>query len=138
MKVSKIIVLLALLLAFVLSVSAQTKSPKTVREFFMLLPQKYFEIEDITHDKKLFLERFLRVEDNKNSYMEADGDGSQEHFKMALFKRSNGTYIVGLYVFGEWGDKSYFLEYKNRKWTDVSKNLVPQYKKSNIYDFPHF
>lgn len=115
--------------------SAQSKQPKNVREYFMILPQTYFPIEscntDIVKDcrpfKVEYLKRFLKVEDTKNGYLEGDGDGAQEHFKMALFKRPNGSHIVGLYVFGEWGEKYYFLEYKKRRsWRALeSFALVP-------------
>lgn len=126
------------LLLAVISVAAQLKQPKTVREYFMLLPQKYFVIEDLSRDKNKYIERFLEIEDTKNGYMKAGGDGSQEHFEMALFKRPNGTHVVGLYVSGEWGEKYYFLEYKNRRWLEVSKSIVPNYRKSNIYQLPRY
>lgn len=126
--------------------SAQSKQPKNVREYFMILPQTYFPIEscntDIVKDcrpfKVEYLKRFLKVEDTKNGYLEGDGDGAQEHFKMALFKRPNGSHIVGLYVFGEWGEKYYFLEYKKRRWFNVSKSVVPNYRRSNIYEMSRY
>jgi hypothetical protein len=141
----QIIFVLAILVAFQ-SISAQTKPPQTVREYFMLLPQTYFVVEscntDIVKDcrpfKVEYLKRFLKVEDTKNGYLEGDGDGSQERFKMALFRRANGTHLVGLYVFGEWGEKYYFLEYKNRRWINVSKSVAPNYRRSNIYELPRY
>jgi hypothetical protein len=128
------------------TVPAQTKQPKTVREYFMLLPQAYFAIEscdtDVVKDcrpfKVEYLKRFLKVEDTTNGYFEGDGDGSQESFKMTLFKRPNGSHIVGLYVFGEWGEKYNFLEYRNGKWFDISKSVIPKYRKSNIYELPQY
>ena len=136
-KVLQIALLVFSLAMFLQTTAAQTKQPKTVREYFMLLPQPYFAVEscntDIVKNRRPFkveyLKRFLKVEDTKNGYLESDGDGSQEHFKMALFKRPNGSFIVGLNVFGEWGEKYNFLEYRNGKWLDVSKSVVPKYKK---------
>ena len=127
-------------------VVAQTKRPKSVRDYFMLLPQKYFAVEscntDIEKDCRPFkieyLKRFLKVEDKANGYLEGDGDGSQEKLKMTLFDRPNGTSVIGLYVFGEWGEKYCFLEYKNRHWLNVSKSVVPKYRRSNVYELPRY
>ena len=104
----------------------------------MLLPPKYFEIEDLARDKKKFLERFLKIEDNKHGYMKAIGDGSQESFELALFKKSKGGFLLGLYVFGEWGEKYYFLDYRNGRWLNVSKTVVPDYKRRNAYELPRY
>ena len=57
---------------------------------------------------------------------------------MTLFKRPNGSHIVGLYVFGEWGEKYNFLEYRNGKWFDISKSVIPKYIRSNIYELPQY
>lgn len=141
----KFFTIVTVLIAFQ-NLPAQSKQPKTVREYFMLLPQKYFAVESCNTNvvkncepyKIEYLKTFLKVEDTKNGYMEGDGDGAQEHFKMALFKRPNGSHIVGLYVFGEWGEKYYFLEYKNRRWFNVSKTVVPNYRRSNIYELPRY
>jgi hypothetical protein len=127
-----------------LAVFSQPKQPKTVRDFFNLLPQSYFTLEscrpktdkNCVKARKEYLKRFLEVEDNANRYFEASGDGSQEKLKMTLFKRPDKTYLIGLYVYGEWGEKYYFLEYKSGKWSDVSRKIIPNYKKSNIYEIP--
>jgi hypothetical protein len=147
MKFRKILVLL-FLAVFAAAAAGQSRQPQTLRDFFLLLSQKYFYLEDISENtytreqleraQKNYLETFLEIEDRRNGFMQGGCDGSQECFKMALFKRSNGTYIAGLNVFGEWGDKYYFLEYRNGKLRDVSKKVVPGYKRSNMYMFPRY
>lgn len=116
-------------------VKDNSQSSTLVRKLFLALPEKYFYVESDTRDKNKYLERFLEVEDDENGYMEGSGDGAQNRFKMSLFKHSNGRTIIGLYVFGEDVQEAYFLEYKNKKWRDVGKEVVPQFKKSNIYEF---
>jgi len=125
-----------LALASIQPLAAQSKPPRTVRDFFMLLPQKYFEIENLDRDKTRFLAWGLKVEDRTNDYLEVRGDGSQESLKMKLFKRSNGAPVIGLFIFGEWGEKYFFLEYRNRHWINISKSLIPNYKRSNAYQLP--
>lgn len=109
--------------------------PRTVRDFFMLLPQKYFALEPPL-TKKEYLKRFLVVEDTANGYLEGSGDGAQGGLTMALFKRPDASYIVGLNTFHEADDNYYFLEYKNGQWFDISAKAVPNYSKKNIYKLP--
>jgi hypothetical protein len=140
--------LLLLVVVFAASAAGQARNPKTPREFFRLMPQKYFTLESLLEDKNTreelarvqgeYLERYLEIEDNKNGFMQCGGDGSQESFKMALFKKPDRSYVVGLYVFGEWGEKYYFLEYRDRKWRNVSLTAVPGYRRSNIYELPRY
>lgn len=114
------------------------KKPKKVREFFMLLPEKYFSIECCEGNKQEYLKKYLTVEDTKNGYMEGGGDGAQGAFKIVLFKRPDKNYIIGFNSFGEMQDAYYFLEYKNDKWFDISAEIVPRYSRNNIYEFPRY
>lgn len=142
----KILFLILAVALFVISADAQTKQPKTVRDFFYLLPQKYFEIgccgvdaepdSEKAHAK--YLETFLRVEDTANGYLEGGCEGGQECIKMALFKRPDGTYIVGVETYTTMTEHNYFLEYKNGRWYDVSSKVVPQFSRNNMYELPRY
>jgi hypothetical protein len=139
---------LAIVLVFVSAVmaAAQARQPRTVREFFMALPGRYFGIEccidkDARKAKERYLKQYLTVEDTANGYMSASGDAAQDGFVMALFKRADGTYLIGLYTYGEGGVEdtpwTIFLNYKGGKFTDVSRSVVPQYKKEKfVYELP--
>ena len=126
--------------------SAQSKAPKTVRDFFMLLPGKIFSIECCLEktpkaSKEKYLEKYLETEDIANGYLKGGGDGAQDGFEMALFKRADGSYLIGLYTVGEGGVEdtpfTFFLNYKNGRWTDVSKSAVPGYDPlTKIYEIP--
>ena len=142
----KILFLILAVALFGISAAAQTKQPKTVRDFFNLLPQKYFEIgccgghdepdSEKAHAK--YLEAFLRVEDTANGYLEGGCDGGQACIKLALFKRPNETYIVGVENYTTMTEHNYFLEYKNGRWYDVSSKVVPQFSKNKMYDLPRY
>ncbi|MCB1023908.1 MAG: hypothetical protein KDB79_05950 [Acidobacteria bacterium] len=119
--------------------------PKDVRGFFMKLPNEYFVIESCKDFKKTslcetdkinYLKTYTTVEDAKNGYLETGGDGAQSAMKMAIFRRPDGTYIVGLNVFGEAMDSYKFLEFSGGKWQDISLEIVPQYSTTNIYELP--
>lgn len=129
---------------FVQNAQAQSKNPKTVRDFFMLLPQNYFTLEGCQPAKDRnckkarndYLKTFTEVEDTANGYFKGGCDGAQSCLEMALFKRPDNSYIVGLAVFAEMMNDYYFLEYKNGSWSDVSAKVVPKYSKKNMYELP--
>jgi hypothetical protein len=138
------LVLLCLVFASTLA-QGQTKQPKTVREFFNLLPQKYFTLGGCVDNptaancnkaRTEYLKNYLEVEDTANGYMKGSCDGAQSCFTMALFKRPNGTYIVGLTTMFEMGEQSYFLEYSNGKWQNISTRVVPEYGNNKVYEMP--
>jgi hypothetical protein len=114
------------------------KKPVTVKDYFMLLPEKYFSVDCCQGSKKEYLKQYLTVEDNKNGFLDGGGDGAQSTFKMALFKRPDKTYIIALNVFGEAQDDYFFLDYNNGTWKDISSAVIPQYDKMKIYEIPRY
>jgi hypothetical protein len=116
--------------------------PKTVRDFFMLLPEKYFTFEGCDREKDKgckkaredYLKTFGEV-DIPNGYIKGGCDGGQACMEMAIFKRPDGTYLVGLATFSEMINDFYFLNYKGGTWTDVS-STVPEFSKKNMYELP--
>jgi hypothetical protein len=128
------------------AIPAQSKAPKTVRDFFMLMPSKYFSLDCCMEktpkaSKEKYLSQYLDVEDTANGYMKGYGDGAQEAFQMALFKKADGSYLIGFYTIGEGDVEDYpwtvFLQYRPGRWTDVSKTAVPGYSpKKLIYELP--
>jgi hypothetical protein len=126
---------------------AQTKQPKTVRDFFNLLPQKYFDLagcggnptkENCDTARVEYLKAFLDTEDTTNGYMSGGGEAGQGGFEMALFKRPNGTYVIGLTTWDEMNGYSYFLKYAGGKWLDIGAQVVPGYGKDKIYVLPRY
>jgi hypothetical protein len=131
--------------ALVLAAHAQTAQPRTVREFFNLLPQKYFPLEGCSANptrqncekaRRAYIESFLEIEDTANGYWKSGCDGAQTCLTMALFKRVDGTYLVALKNEFEMGSENYFLEYKNGKWFDIASRTIPNFSKNNIYELP--
>lgn len=149
-KASCLLILLLFTFCHQLSVLAetsskiQTRQPRTVRDFFNLLPQKYFTLEgceprtDRNCDKARgeYIQTFLEIEDTANGYWKSGCDGGQSCLTMALFKRPNGKYIVALTREFELGTDNFFLEYRNGKWFDVSAQIVPNFSKNNLYELP--
>lgn len=142
----KILFLILTVALFAIPAFAQTKQPKTVRDFFNLLPREYFEIGCCveygeTHTKEgraKYLERFLEVDDPANGYLEGRGHAGQGGIKMALFKRPDGSYLAGVETHTVLTMDNYFLEYRNGKWFDVSSKVVPQFGKNKFYSLPRY
>lgn len=118
--------------------------PKTVRDFFKLLPAEYFTLEgcepakDKNCDKARaeYLKNFLEVEDIPNGYLKGGCDGGQSCIVMTLFKRPNASYVIAVNTEFEAGTNNYFLDYSNGKWTDISAEIIPQFSKKNFYELP--
>lgn len=123
---------------------AVQNAPKSVMDFFALLPEEYFTLEgceratdkDCKKARAEYLKTFTEVSDIKNGYFKGGCDGGQGCIEMAIFKRPNGTYLVGLATFAEMMNDFYFLDYADGKWSDVSTEAVPEFSKQNWYELP--
>lgn len=133
--------LFALFIALICSsnvVFAQTKNaPKNIADYYMLLPAKYIGVLERHKNRK----SFIKIQDIPNSYLRLaptkgmiDWEGSAE---IALFKKTNGEYIVGV-VDGNCATVCYsgieFLTYRNGKWTEVTKQVMPEITDKMILD----
>lgn len=122
--------------------AAQTRQPKTVRELFIALPAKYFSLDccvtirDRRKAMEKYLATYLEVEDTANGYMKGGADAAQEGFEMALFKRPDGSYLIGLNTFGEGGLEDtpwlVFIDYRAGRWIDVSRQVIPEYSPATL------
>jgi len=130
---------------FVFTINAQTKQPKTVREFFNLLPQKYFPLEGCSDKptkancdraRREYVGNYLEVEDTANGFWKSGCDGAQMCLTMALFRRPDASYIVAVQTEFEADTRNYFLEYRGGQWFDISARVIPGFSRSNIYEPP--
>lgn len=123
---------------------AAVGEPKTIRDFFMLLPEKYFVLESCEKEKDKdckkakveYLKTFTEVEDTANGYLKGGCDGAQSCLEMTIFKRPDSTYLVAVSTEGEMIIEQHFLDYAGGKWTDVGAQVIPEFSKKNIYELP--
>ncbi len=124
--------------------AVSTNQPKTIRDFFMLLPEKYFLLEgcerikdkDCQKAKVDYLKTFTEIEDTANGYLKGGCDGAQSCLEMTIFKRPDATYLVAVATSAEMMNDYYFLDYTDGSWTDVSATVVPRFSKKNMYELP--
>ena len=105
-----------------------TKPPRTVVDFYLLLPQHpYFET-DAPQDRINLCRRQGGVIDPGNSYLHAVGDGAQMSLSVCLFKRPDKTYLVAVNSNdasdGDFKPFLDFYEYRNGRLHAVSKLAV--------------
>lgn len=123
---------------------ADPATPKTIRDFFIQLPEKYFVIEgcDKTKDKDCrkakieYLKTFTQVEDTANGYLKGGCDGGQSCIEMTIFKKPDGFYLVAVSTESEMVIEQHFLDYVDGRWTDAAARVIPEYSKKNIYELP--
>ena len=136
--------LFSMILIGAFAVLANAQAPRTVREFFNLLPQKYFTLEGCEPEKDKNCDRaradliknYLEVEDTPNGYLKLSCDGAQSCLRMALFKRPDASYVVGVHTLHEGDEINHFLEYRDGSWIDVSAAVVPEFSSRNVYELP--
>jgi hypothetical protein len=116
-----------------------TPKPKIVFDYFMLLPQDFFEFPK-SHLKSYLYDdsgEAIMV-DEKNDYLHMWGDAAQASIYMALF-RYKGRVLVGVYSDGEGGGILNLMRYENGKWRDVTKSMLPvPYNDNYQYIIPRY
>ncbi len=137
-KIYQIFILGFLLLSSLTFSIGQTKTPKTVRDYFKLIPSEYFSVFCCGEDKDAFIKKYVVVEDHKNGFMkgvDTEEDPKYQGFILKVLPVQNGKTILGLYSHSIYWQDYYFLEYKNGKLVNISKT-VPSFSLDNIYEFP--
>src|SRR5688572_17226768 len=86
--------------AFWISASGQGSTESELRRIFKAIPSKYFNIHCCDGNADEFIKKYVTVEDSVNGYMkgaDTEEDPKYGSFEMALFKRADGTYLVGFH-----------------------------------------
>lgn len=125
-----------------ITVSAQTSGPRTVLDYYKILPDKFFEA-----DRKQRLDWMLdpkrgAIVDTKNGYLFAPGDGAQTDIYLSLFKKRSRGYVVGVkHHAPDTQDFTYleFYVYQNGSWTEVTKSVTPVKINDELkYELPRY
>lgn len=126
--------------------AAPSPEPRTVGDFFLLVPERYMVGYDLR-----FREELLRGEhrgvviDIGNGYISYDASDNPTGFEFAIFRKSNGRYIVaysdGVSDNFDWeigdGYTLFLLSYEGGKWRDVTRALLPvPFNKKLSYKLP--
>jgi hypothetical protein len=127
------------------SVAAQTKSqqttqPGTVLDYYLLLPDKYFEADREQRAHWMLDPKRGAIVDIKNGYLYAPGDGAQTEIYVCLFKRTDGRYLVAVNYNDKAGVFESFLDfylYQRGKLRSVGASILPlAFNKELHYELP--
>jgi hypothetical protein len=121
--------------------AAQSPEPKSVTDFFLLVPESYIGYDLPFREELLRGERRGAVIDIPNGYISWDASDNPEEFEFAIFRKSNGRYIVAFSVGydSQFPQASRFLllSYEGGRWRDVTKSLLPvAYDRKRTYKLP--
>lgn len=129
--------------AGVKAASAQSSEPKTVRDFFLLVPERYMVGYDLRFREEMLRgERRGVIVDIANGYISYDASDNPSGFEFAIFRKNDGRYIVAYSDgvsdnFDEDNYTLFLLSYEGRKWRDVTKELLPvPFNKKLAYKLP--
>ena len=136
------IVLLVVLGAVGAQLNAQTSQPRNVRDYYLLLPDKYFEADAEQRVHWMLDPKRGAILDVKNGYLLAPGDGAQMSIVVCLFKNRDRSYTIGVdATYWEGADYSQltFYRYVNGNLVDVTKSIVPvALPEEHWYEMPRY
>ena len=120
--------------------AAQSSPPKTVLDYYLLLPEKYFEANKEQREKWMLARSRGAVVDIKKGYLYAAGDGAQTSIYVCLFKRPHRFPLIAV--------KSYpsdtseytqldFYEYDRGLLVEVKNGVLPvKFNENFKYELP--
>lgn len=122
-----------------ISAFAQTAPPQNVKDYFYLLPDKFFESQR-SKTANWMLSNQKSVVDLSNGYLFAQGDGAQASIWVSLFRKKDRNYLVAVQTTAGDTDEItylYFYLYEHGKWRDVTKQTLPvKHNEQYRYDLP--
>jgi hypothetical protein len=122
--------------------AAQSSSPRTVLDYYLLLPERYFEANKEQRVKWMLDPTRGAVVDIKNGYLYAPGDGAQTAIYVCLFKRLHGLPLIAVKSHDP-DSQGYthldFYEHKNGALVEVKKGVLPVKVNENFkYEMPRY
>src|SRR2546421_7464058 len=96
--------------------------PRNVVDYYLALPDKYAGEIDRAEREELISDDRARViaKDIPNGYLAVSGDASSPGLTVALFKKADGSYLVGVTAYDETSEDFYCLSYHDGNWQDVT------------------
>jgi hypothetical protein len=122
--------------------AAQSSPAKTVLDYYLLLPEKYFEANKEQRVKWMLDPGRGAVVDIKNGYIYAPGDGAQTPIYVCLFNRPHGLPLVAVKSHpSDTNEYTHldFYEYKHGTLVEVKNGVLPVKVNENFkYEMPRY
>ena len=143
MRIVTLLIIVAVLSAESPSITLKTLNPHTVLDYYLLLPEKYFEANKEERVKWMLDPRRGAIVDVKNGYLYAPGDGAQTDIYVCLFKKADGSYLIAVKTHPSDTEEYTYLEFYvlkgGGKLLDVTKTVLPVAVKEEFkYELPRY
>ena len=122
----------AITFIFIVSNVTGKKNPSTVVDYFLLLPDKYIGLGKLPASERL---KMIKIKDIRNGWLKCSQMAWEGWLEMAIFRKPNKTYMTGIAVANcgpVCSQDIYFLEYRSKKWVDVTSNVFKKLSNSEI------
>ena len=120
----------------------QSTRPQTVLDYYMLLPDRYFEANREQRLHWMLDPKRGAIVDIRNGYLYAPGDGAQTDIYVCLFMRSNGKYLIAVNYNDKTGVFESFLDfyvYHDGRLRNMSRSVLPvAFNKRLYYELPRY
>ena len=116
----------------------EVAEPKSVLDYYLLLPDKYFEVNEDERVKFMLNERRGAVIDVERGYLHALGDGAQTDIYVRLFERPGQLPVIAVkYYASDSHDFTYLDFFEYRDGGLVQESLSPVKIDENLtYELP--
>ena len=134
------LILLSLCFSIVVPAAvAQSATPKTVKDYFLAVPEEYLGFSKA--EREALLKGPGIIVDIKNGYLSYNASDNPEEFELTLLKQTDGTYIVAISIDADpdFDSKSilHLLKYAEGQWSDVTNEvLTVPFNDRYIYALP--
>lgn len=116
------LLLFSCLMTLTTAIHAKDSQPKTVLDYFNLLPDKYFEDPIV---RKQWIHHKSTITDIPNGYLFLQGDGAQSSLTVCLFKKADASYIIGVHSESSDNNDLNFYRYHAGQWQDITQQTLP-------------
>ncbi len=140
-------VLLAGLASGAAALARPATPPRTVVDYYLLLPSEYFGglANEGSRQERLRILRDFKgsLVDTRNGYLYLEGDGAQESLTVCLFRRPDRSYLIAVNANedsdGGWDPSLDFYLYRNGHLVNVTRStLLRRFSKKLGYKLPRY
>lgn len=106
----------------------QQPQPQTVLDYYLILPSDMFRNYPLG-EARAEREAAITLKDIKNGYLQLGKPGEGESASLALFKKPDGSYLLGMETTLcalKCEQTLYFLRYERGAWYDVTGDVLPK------------
>lgn len=117
-----------------------------LKDAYLTVPAKYLRFEQCDpnseRDKECmkyraeYLNTYVTIDER--NYFNTGGENFNPVITLALFRRSDGSFVVGVSSETTTDWTISFLEKKDGKWVDVSRSVIPNFDQKNYYQLQRY